>query len=472
MLNPVSDAVIARLREALPGAVRPVEPRYLEEPRGRYLGTAGIIVAPGNTDEVAAAIRIASETQVGVVPYGGGTGLVAGQVLTDGPAPILLSLERMSRIRDVSPEANVIEVEAGTIVADIQTAAEAVERLFPLSYAADGSARIGGALAVNSGGLNVLRYGPARDQCLGLEAVMPDGQIYRGLRRLRKDNTGYDLRNLLIGSEGTLGVITAATLKLYPRPRRRATALLTVASPEAALAVLALAGDHAGETVSAFELLSGMGFDFFAETGMDLRLPFSEPPVWSVLIEIATSGDPDPQSALEAIYGVGEEKGLILDGVIAGSEAQRSDLWALREGMPEANKRIGAIASHDVSLPLSAIPGFIVEAERRISGLGPLRINAFGHLGDGNLHYNLFPPKGQGRETLAHLSEEVTRVVHDLTAEMGGSFSAEHGIGRLKVGDLERYGDPVKLGLMRQIKDVIDPKGIMNPGAVLRMREG
>ncbi len=470
MLNPVTDAVIARLKDALPGGVRDVEARYLEEPRGRYAGSAGVVVAPSGTEEVAAAIRIAAEASVGVVPYGGGTGLVAGQVLTDGPPPIVLSLERMTRIRDVSDEANVAEVEAGAIIADIQAAAEAKDRLFPLAYAADGSARIGGALAVNSGGLNVLRYGPARDQCLGIEAVLPDGQIYRGLRRLRKDNTGYDLKNLLIGSEGTLGVITAATLKLYPRPSRRATALLAVPSPEAALAVLGLAGQHAGEAISAFELMSGVGFGFFDETGMDLRLPLESTPDWLVLIEIATSGEVDPEAAVEAIYEAGDASGAILDGTIANSEAQRTALWALREGMPEANKRIGAIASHDVSLPLSAIPHFIDEAARRLRAKAPVRINAFGHLGDGNLHYNLFPPEGAGREDFAPMASDLTRIVHDLTAEMDGSFSAEHGVGRLKVEDLERYGDPVKLEMMRRIKGVIDPLGIMNPGAVLRGR--
>ncbi len=469
MLNPVDDALIARLEAALPGAVRPVEPRHLEEPRGRWRGQAGVLVAPSSTEEVAAAIRHAGEARVGVVPLGGGTGLVGGQVMPDGPAPMLLSLARMARIRGVHADENALVAEAGATLAEVQGAAEAEGRLFPLSYASEGTARIGGALAVNSGGLNVLRYGTARDLCLGIEAVLPDGQVLHGLKRLRKDNTGYDLRNLLIGSEGTLGVITAAALRLYPRPARRATAFLAVPGPAEALALLARAGRVAGEAVSAFELISGQGLRFLGEAGLAVSHPFGAAlPDWLVLTEIACSGAADPGALVEALFEEGFAAGEVLDGHVAQSEAQRAAFWALRETIPEANRRIGAVASHDIALPLSEIPGFLEEAGARLAGLGPLRVNAFGHLGDGNLHYNQFPPAGETRAAWAHLAAGASRIVHDLTVARGGSFSAEHGVGRLKVGDLELYGDPAKLDAMRRIKAALDPVGIMNPGAVLR----
>lgn len=466
MLNPVDEALISRLREALPQAVRLAEPRHLEEPRGKWHGQAAVLVAPASTQEVSMAIRLANEARVPIVPISGGTGLVGGQVMPEGPAPVLLSLERMQEIRSVHAQENVLVAEAGATLTDIQSAAEAEDRLFPLSYASEGTARIGGALAVNSGGINVLRYGVARDLCLGIEAVLPDGQILHGLKRLRKDNTGYDVRNLLIGAEGTLGVITAASLRLFPRPSRRATALLHVAGPEAALSLLNRARQIAGETVSGFELISGMGFSFLKEVGLELSNPFSEIPEWAVLLEIATAGNADPDAILETLFVAAAEAGEVLDGHMAQSEAQRTAFWQIRETIPEANRLIGAVASHDISLPLGLIPAFLEEGGRRVAAHGPLRINAFGHLGDGNLHYNVFPPAGGCREDWDGAA--LSASVHDLLHEMEGSFSAEHGVGRLKVGDLERYGDPAKLNVMRQIKAALDPMGIMNPGAVLR----
>ena len=471
MPNPATPAFLDRLRASLPeGRLRPADPRYLEEPRGQWAGQGAAVVAPASTEEVAIAVRAAAEAGVGIVPYGGGTGLVGGQLSPEGPPPLILSLERMTAIRGVWPEENVLVAEAGAIIADIQKAAEAAMRLFPLSYGAEGTARIGGALAVNSGGVNVLRYGNARELCLGIEAVLPDGRILHGLRRLRKDNTGYDIRNLLIGSEGTLGVITAASLRLFPRPARIGTALLSVRDPEAALALLSRARDRVGEGVTAFELLSGTGLAFLDEAGMGLRQPFDPIPAWTVLVELGLPPALDPDAELEALFAEGHEAGEVVDGLIAQSGAQRAGFWRLREAVPEANRKIGAVASHDVSLPLSAIPGFLRRAEQALLGLAPLRINAFGHLGDGNLHYNVFPPEGTRARDLGHLRGEVSHIVHDLVHEMEGSFSAEHGVGRLKVGDLERYGDPVRLDLMRRIKDLFDPQGIMNPGAVLRPR--
>ncbi|SDD31581.1 FAD-binding oxidoreductase [Ruegeria marina] len=467
-LNDADALFAAHLDSLLPKAVlRPVEPRYLAEPRGRWNGRAGVLALPRNAEEVAVLVRAASAWRVPVLPYGGGTGLVGGQIMPEGPAPLVISLERMNRIRAVYPSENVLVAEAGCILADIRAAAADAGRLFPLSLAAEGSCRIGGNLATNAGGVNVLRYGNTRDLCLGLEAVLPSGQIWHGLSRLRKDNTGYDLRNLLIGSEGTLGIITAAALKLSPVPASIGTAMLAVSSPQAALDLLALAREQVGEAVSAFELIHRQGLDFLTEVLPQVRQPFHTTPEWCILIELGLSGGADAGEALERLFETGNEAGLVEDGVIARSEGQRNALWTVREHLPEANRLIGSVSSHDVSLPLSAIPDFIHRAAEAIAGIGPFRINNFGHLGDGNLHYNVFPPKGRSRAEFSEMADPVKRAVHDIVHDLGGSVSAEHGIGRLKTDDLVRYGDPVKLVAMRAIKAAIDPCGIMNPGAVL-----
>ncbi len=470
-LNSATPALIERLRAHLPEpAFRETAPHYLEEPRGRWHGQ-GVVIAPDTVEGVAEVMRACAEARVPVVPYGGGTGLVGGQISPDGTeaaVPVILSLERMRAVRGIWPGENVMVVEAGAILQDIHAAAEAEDRLFPLSIAAKGSARLGGLMGTNAGGINVLRYGNARDLCLGLEAVLPDGRIWHGLKRLRKDNTGYDLRNLLIGSEGTLGVITAASLKLFPRPVGEGTALMTVEGPRAALDLLAMARDHLGEGVSAFEIIHRQGLDFLAETLPDIRQPFGSPPEWLVLIDIGVARGLDPAQALEELFEDAFEAGLVTDGGIAQSEGQRRAFWELREQIPEANRRIGSICSHDISLPMSRIPDFIEKARVAIGDLGDFRINCFGHLGDGNLHYNVFPARGRSRNDHAGDRAAITRTVHDLVHEMEGSISAEHGIGRLKVADLERYGDPVKLDAMRAIKAALDPAGIMNPGAILR----
>ncbi len=459
----------ARFDGLLPaGRLTPAEPRYLEEPRGKFTGQPGLLARPQSTEEVATLIRIAAQARVPVVPYGGGTGLVGGQVALDGPAPLLLSLEKMSAIRAVYPEENVLIAEAGAILADVQAAAAEADRLFPLSLASEGSARIGGTLATNAGGVNVLRYGTARELCLGLEAVLPDGQIWHGLKRLRKDNTGYDLRNLLIGAEGTLGVITAAALKLSPVPAGQGTAFLAVPDPAAALTLLSLARSQLGEAISAFELIHAQGLRFLSETMPQVRQPFDDLPEWSVLIELGLASGLDPEDALATLFETAFDQGLVTDGLIAQSQAQRADFWNVREHIPEANRLIGAVASHDISLPLGALPEFIAQANAALAALLPCRINCFGHLGDGNLHYNVFPAAGQDRTEARKRAPEVTALVHDLVARYDGSFSAEHGVGRAKVGDLEHYGDPAKLAAMRAIKSALDPSGIMNPGAVLR----
>ncbi|WP_106608283.1 FAD-binding oxidoreductase [Shimia abyssi] len=466
-LNPADTAFCDHLAALLPTDILCTpEARYLEEPRGRFAGIGGVLARPRTVEQVASVVRACNVARVGVVPYGGGTGLVGGQVQPERPAPVILSLERMNRVRDVRPLENVIVAEAGTILADVQSAAEAQERLFPLSLGSEGSARIGGNLATNAGGVNVLRYGNARDLCLGLEAVLPNGDIWRGLTRLRKDNTGYDLRNLLVGAEGTLGVITAAALKLFPRPSSVGTALMVVKSPEAALKLLAMARDEVGEGVSSFELLHRQGLEFVQEVLPDVRVPFEDFPEWTALIEFGLAQDAN--DALERVFSAGLEADLVSDGLIAQSDSQRMAFWGLREAIPQANKIVGSIASHDISLPLDELPGFISKARGALAELGPLRVNCFGHLGDGNLHFNVFPAAGRHRGEYDNIRAQVTDIVHELVYVCSGSFSAEHGLGRMKVADLERYGDPTRLAAMRAIKLALDPNGIMNPGAVLR----
>lgn len=450
--------------------LRAPEPRYLEEPRGRYAGRASLLAMPRDVSQVAALVRAAAGARVGIVPYGGGTGLVGGQIAPDGPAPLILSLERMTAIRAIYPQENVLIAEAGTVLADVQAAAREADRLFPLSLAAEGTARIGGNLATNAGGVNVLRYGNTRELCLGLEAVLPDGRVWHGLSRLRKDNTGYDLRDLLIGSEGTLGIITAASLKLSPVPAGQGTAMLVVQSPKTALSLLSLARSQLAEGISAFELINRQGLDFLKETLPQVRQPFASPPEWCVLIDVGLSSGHDPADALLLLFEAALKEGLATDGLIAQSQSQRDAFWSVREHIPEANRLIGAVSSHDISLPLGAVPDFITQAPAKIATVGDFRINCFGHLGDGNLHYNVFPVSGRTRADHEAQRSEIKRVVHDLVDRFDGSVSAEHGIGRLKVDDLERYGDPVKLSAMRAIKTALDPIGIMNPGAVLRAR--
>ena len=468
MLNPVDTAFAEALAAALPaGTLSPAEPGYLEEPRGKGVTPAALLARPRSVEQVAAIVRACAAARVGIVPWGGGTGLVLGQVLPEGPMPLILSLERMAASRGIWPEEGLMIAEAGMTLADVQAAAEAAGFLFPLSLASEGTARMGGVLATNAGGTAVLRYGNARALCLGVEVVLADGSILHGLKRLRKDNTGYDVTDLLVGSEGTLGILTAATLRLFPRPAALATAFLEVTGPAGALRLLALAQEKTGGAVSTFELIGGQGLRFLDEALPEVRQPLAGRPEWSVLMELGLPPGIDPETVLGDIYEAAATEGLVDDAVLAASGAQRQMLWDLRERIPEANRRIGAVASHDISLPLSEIAAFLPRADATLRALGPFRINAFGHLGDGNLHYNVFPPQGEDRATWAGHAPAVTRAVHDLVHEHGGSISAEHGIGRLKTAELARYGDPAKLSAMRRIKQALDPLGILNPGAVI-----
>ena len=464
MLNPADD----RLARMLPqGVLREVSDRYLDEPRGRFHGQAGLLAAPRDVDEVAAIVRACHVAQVAIVPRGGGTGLVGGQVMPTGPAPLVLSMERMAAIRAVHVPEQVLIAEAGVTLQAARDAAHAAGRQFPLSLASQGSAQIGGVLSTNAGGVNVLRHGNARALCLGIEAVLPDGSVMHDLKRLRKDNTGYDLRDLLIGAEGTLGIITAAALVMAPVPAESGVAMLVVPSPAAALDLLALAQGRMAGGVTAFELISGQGLRFLDETLPNIRQPLSGRPDWSVLIEVGLPHGLSADGALQSLFQAAVEQGLASDGVIAQSGAQAAEIWALRENIPQANRRIGAIASHDISLPLSEIAGFVRDCGAVLARKGDMRINCFGHLGDGNLHYNLFPAPGRGREEYDDRRRDLSRLIHQMVVDRGGSFSAEHGVGRLKAGDLQRWGDPARLAAMRAIKSALDPAGIMNPGVIL-----
>ncbi len=464
-LAPADDAFAEALAGTLPpGTLVPAEDRHNEEQRGLRRGAARWVARPRDTDGVARIVAACAAAKVGVIPLGGATGLVGGHV-AEAPC-LLLSLERMDRIRAVRPLENVIEVEAGCILAAVQEAAAAAGRLFPLTLASEGSARIGGLMATNAGGTGVLRHGNMRDLVLGVEAVLPDGSILRGAHRLRKANMGYDLRHLLIGAEGTLGVICAASLRLVPRPGDEAAGMLAVPSPRAALELLALARGRMGEVVSAFELIDGEGLRMLARELPETRQPLAGPPDWSVLIDVGLAGE-GAAGALEAVAAEGAEAGLVTDGALSRSARERAEFWAVREGIPEANRRTGAIASHDVSVPLEAIPEMVTRGRAAAARIAEVRVNSFGHVGDGNLHYNLFPAEGRTRGDYADVRDALTRAIHDTVRDLGGAISAEHGIGRAKAGELVRYGDPAALAAMRAIKDALDPAGIMNPGAVL-----
>ncbi len=441
--------------------------RYFSEPRNRWHGRAALVLRPDGAEAVAEILRRASAARVAVVPYGGGTGLVGGQVMGNGPLPLLLSLERMTAIRRVDPAENAMIVEAGVVLADIQAAAAEVDRLFPLSLASEGTARIGGLLATNAGGVNVLRYGNARDLVLGVEAVLADGTIIRGLKTLRKDNTGYDLRHLMIGSEGTLGVITAAALRLFPRPKAIATAFCAIPSPRAAGELLALLRDRMGEAVTACELLCAEGMAMLAAHTPDVPAP-PVPGDWFVLVEVSGGAGAPMTEALEEALAQAFEHGLVLDAAIAQSEAQRAAFWRIREDTPEANRRRGAVVSTDLSVPLAAIQEMVDQGAAALAQVDPaLRVNCFGHVGDGNLHYNVFPPTGAEVSDCEALREPAKDAIHAVVHALGGSVSAEHGLGRFKAKDLVRYGDAGKVAAMRAIKAALDPAGIMNPGAVL-----
>ncbi|MDJ0947635.1 MAG: FAD-binding oxidoreductase [Alphaproteobacteria bacterium] len=442
---------------------------HLEEPRGLYHGRTPLVVKPASTGEVAEVVRICRESRTPIVPQGGNTGLVGASVPHETGGEIVVSLSRMNRVRDIDPANDTITVEAGCVLADVQAAAAKADRLFPLSLGAEGSCQIGGNLSTNAGGTAVLRYGNMRELVLGLEVVLPDGEIWDGLRGLRKDNTGYDLKQLFIGAEGTLGIVTAAVLRLFPRPREVATALAAIRDPAAAIEILSRARAAAGEAVTALEYMPRNGIDMALKHAEGTVDPLADRHDHYLLVELSSArADAGLGDDLEAILAAALEDGLVRDAVLAASETQARGLWRLREAIPETQKLEGGSIKHDVSVPISRVADFIAEASDKVSAALPgVRPVPFGHIGDGNIHFNLTQP--EGADTDAFLAEwpRMNRIVHDVVMEMGGSFSAEHGVGRLKRDDLARYKSPVELDLMRRLKSALDPDGIMNPGKVL-----
>ncbi len=440
---------------------------YLREWRGLYQGTAAAVVSPVSTDEVAQVLKICNKANLGVVPQGGNTGLVGGGV-PDFPTRngIVLSTQRLNVIRDIDPLNQTMTVEAGVILAHIQQAAEDVGVLFPLSLGAEGSCHIGGNLSTNAGGVQVLRYGNARDLVLGLEVVLADGRVWDGLRSLRKDNTGYDLKHLFMGAEGSLGIITAAVLKLYPRPQAVETALCGGADAEALLEVLQRLRTSAGEALSAFEIMNRFSIEIAKKHVPTASDPFEHPHSQYALIEL--NGHNNIRNTLETILGQALEDNLIADALIAKSGLQSDQLWAIRQAIPEAQKHEGGSIKHDVSVPVSSVVEFLTKASDLVKAALPgVRICAFGHAGDGNIHFNLSQPLGADTDEYLENWAAINRIVHDLVVGMGGSFSAEHGIGQLKRRDLNRYKSDVEMDLMRTVKKALDPSNIMNPGKII-----
>jgi FAD/FMN-containing dehydrogenase len=433
--------------------------------RGRYSGVARCVVLPGSTDEVAAVVRTCAEAGVAIVPQGGNTGLCGGATPTGGEVVIVLT--RLNRIRVIDPDNNSITVEAGCTLHAVQQAARDVDRLFPLSLAAEGSATIGGNLSTNAGGVQVLRYGNARELCLGLEVVLADGTVWNGLRSLRKDNTGYDLKHLFIGAEGTLGLITAATLKLFPRPRAQATAWVAVPDPAAAVALLGQLRDAAGDNVTAFEIVGRTALELVLRHIPGARDPLPGKPEWQMLIELS-GARADLAAILESALDDASGEGLVADAVIASSEAQTAALWALRENVSEAQKIEGVSIKHDIAVPVSRIAEFITRADAALRETFPaVRIVCFGHIGDGNLHYNQSKADAESNAEFIARTAAVNRIVHDLVHELGGSISAEHGLGQLKREEVLRYKSGTEMDLMRAVKQALDPHGRMNPGKLL-----
>lgn len=445
---------------------------YLVESRGLYHGTSPLVLKPGSTQEVSAILKLASETGTPIVPAGGRTGHVGGHVPREGGSDVVLSLERMNRIREIDTVADVIVADGGTILADIQKAAEENGRLFPLSLGSEGSCRIGGNLSTNAGGTAVLAYGNARQLCLGLEVVLPTGEIWDGLRRLKKDNSGYDLRDLFIGAEGTLGIITGAVLKLHPQPRGRQVAFAAVSSPQDALALFERASLLCGTALTGFELMPRIGIDFTTRHIPGVRDPLSSPHPWYALIDISTSDSAaTAERMIDTLLEEALEAGLIEDAVIASSLAQQKAFWHLRESMSEAQKPEGGSIKHDVSVPVSRVPRFLAEADAAVMALIPdARICAFGHLGDGNIHYNISQPVGADKAAFIARWREVNAVVHAVVHAHGGSISAEHGVGQLKRDELIASRPAIETELMNRIKQAFDPAGIMNPGKMVSTR--
>jgi FAD/FMN-containing dehydrogenase len=441
---------------------------YVHEMRGLFTGRSPLVLRPGSVAEVSRILKLASASSTAVVPQGGNTGLVGGQMPHLTGDEIVLSLARLDRIREVDTLSNTMTAEAGVVLKRVQDAAEAEGRLFPLSLGSEGSCQIGGNLSSNAGGTGVLAYGNARDLCLGVEVVLPTGEVLDDLRKLKKDNTGYDLKNLFVGAEGTLGVITAAVLKLFPKPKGREAGWVGVRSPDAALALLSLALDRAGSGLTAFELIGRTAVEFALSFVPGSVSPLATGWPWHVLVEISSGRSPeDAAGLLETILAEGIEAGFADDAVIAASLAQAGAFWRLREAMSEAQKPHGASIKHDISIPVASVPEFIARAGAVVQEVSPgARVVCFGHMGDGNLHYNVSQPMGADPASFLALYQPMNKAVHDIVRQFGGSISAEHGIGQLKRQELIATAPPLAIDLMRRVKAVFDPAGIMNPGKI------
>ena len=442
---------------------------YLVDQRNTYHGATPMVVRPASTAEVAAVVALCNETGTPIVPQGGNTGLCGAATPSGDGSELLVSLTRMNRIREIDALNFTLTAEAGVILADIQKAADEADRLFPLSLGAEGSARIGGNLSTNAGGTGVLRYGNARDLMLGLEVVLPDGRIWDGLSALRKDNTGYDLKHLFAGAEGTLGIITTAVLKLFPRPRDIQTAFAAVRDADAAIEILSRARAITDDRVTAFEWIARRGLDLVFSHIPNTRDPLGEIHAEYLLIELTSGHDNGGlRDALEGVLVDAMERGEVLDATIAESRAQAADFWRLRETLPDAQLIEAASIKHDISVPVSSVPEFLRTADAALAAaMAGIRICAFGHIGDGNLHYNVIKPSDMDDDLFKGRLEEINRIVHDIAVSLRGSISAEHGIGLLKRDELAHYKSPIALDTMRDIKRALDPNGIMNPGKVI-----
>jgi FAD/FMN-containing dehydrogenase len=442
---------------------------YLTDWRKRYTGTAQAVVRPAETVQVAAVVRACGAARAPMVPQGGNTGLVGGGTPDAGGQAVVISLQRMNRVRAIDSANDTVTVEAGCVLQRVQDVAREHRRLFPLSLAAEGSATIGGNIATNAGGTQVLRYGNARELVLGLEVVLPSGAVWDGLRGLRKDNTGYDLKQLFIGAEGTLGVITAAALKLFPLPAAQITAFVAVPSLAAAVSLLDRARNAAGPALTAFEVMSDKCLERLARELPQVRLPLPVGQRWFGLVELSDhESEAHAAQVLETLLGAAFEAGEATDAVVARSIAEARSMWAVRESIPEAHARSGGNVKHDIALPVSAIPQFVAETDARLAARFPwIQPSTFGHLGDGNLHYNMGTRDGVPISMAFEHEAEINRVVYDAVAARGGSISAEHGLGQLKRVSIRDYKPAVELQTMRAIKDALDPLGLMNPGKVL-----
>ena len=444
-----------------------IEP-YLVEERGLFKGKSSLLLKPQNTEEVSKILKLCNEHNIKVVPQGGRTGLCGGTIPSENGKEIMLSLERMNNIKELNEENFTITVEAGCILNNIQNIADEKNFLFPLSLASEGSCTIGGNISTNAGGINVLRYGMARDLVLGIEVVLANGEIWNNLISLRKDNRGYDLKQLFIGSEGTLGIITSAVLKLFPATRNIETALFAIPNTDAAIELLGLARNASADLLTAYELVSRVGMEMVIKHIPGAKEPIKEKYKWYILIEFSSSSKNNLRQQIEDLFELALNKNIVLDGVIAESTQQRKELWTLRDGLNEAQKPEGGSIKHDISVPINNVSKFIYSASKCVEEFIPnSRVVAFGHIGDGNIHFNISQPLKQDKKEFLNKWTDVNKLVFDIVKNLDGSFSAEHGIGKLKREELQNYNPTIEINLMKSIKSSFDPNNILNPGKVL-----